>query len=433
VKHPEDAWIYELIFEMALAGHSEQAIQLELATRSARTRPARRDHRARPFDVGRVSQILDNPAYAGLVVHNGEVAGPGDWPRYVDPEDFYRLRDERRHRSHTTKRRPGRPTASYLLSEMATCGACGATMRVESYRRPRADGTRARRYVCNHHRGMHRDSPEWCPALPFDADEADKLVVSGIDTLLIDAASLREQLNAGRTASIERLGRIVEDARADVMKADRVAAKAHDVWERALEGDDAEGAAIAMDTVRRKRAEVERATIRLNAALDAINAEPAEDEQDVLAQVWHAISGRVADAHGDIRRLNAVLREWFAAFRLSHDANGAARISPILSPAAFEPILRNADRWTPGVTLTIGEDEATMGPCDDDGCGDLHVADPIAFVEAVDAAHQAGEDVLIKVAAPSSLGGDTKPSSTSQNASVLPARATMSNSPQRVR
>ena len=44
-KHPEDAWIYELIWEMALAGSSAQTIQLELSARGARTRPARKDHK----------------------------------------------------------------------------------------------------------------------------------------------------------------------------------------------------------------------------------------------------------------------------------------------------------------------------------------------------------------------------------------------------
>jgi Recombinase/Resolvase, N terminal domain len=85
-KHPEDAWMYELIFGMAKAGHSAQAIQLELSSRGAMTRPVRKDHNARPFDVNRISQILDNPAYAGLLVHKGNVVGPGNWPRYIDPE-----------------------------------------------------------------------------------------------------------------------------------------------------------------------------------------------------------------------------------------------------------------------------------------------------------------------------------------------------------
>ncbi len=80
IKHPERKQIIEMIWGLALAGSSELAIQLECASREYMTAPVRKDHRARPFDVNRISQILDSPTYAGLVVYHGEVLpNTGNW------------------------------------------------------------------------------------------------------------------------------------------------------------------------------------------------------------------------------------------------------------------------------------------------------------------------------------------------------------------
>jgi hypothetical protein len=353
IKHPEDGWIYELIWQMARAGHSELSIQLELSARGARTRPARKDHQSRPFDINRISQILDNPAYAGLLVHNGEIVGAGRWPRYVEPEEFFRLRDERRERCHAAKRKPGRPPLGYLLSELASCGVCGRPMRAETSRRGLADGTRRRRYTCSAHRAYHPKSVEWCAATPVDAETADKLVFSGIDNLLTNADTLREQLSAGRTAEIERIGRIAETARQEVATAERVARKAQERYERALEDDDDDAADINLAAVRRKREDASRANDRLNAALDAINTAPAHDDQDVLARVWEALGGQVADAEGDIRKLNAALREWFDTFELRH-TSGALEVVPVLSRSALARIWAAPERWPHGFHARAG-------------------------------------------------------------------------------
>ncbi len=343
IKHPEDAWIIELIFGMATAGHSAQAIQLELSSRGAMTRPVRRDHSARPFDTTRINQILDNPAYAGLVVHKGKVVGPGDWPRYIEPEDWTRIREERRERAHVTRRKVGRPPLGYLLSELAVCSQCGGSMRAVTDRKVRRDGTRLRSYICTAHITHHRDSAEWCRALPFDAAGVDRIVIGGIDTLLLDADNLREQLSAGRTADIERLGEVAASAREDAAKADRVVLKAQERYERALQEDDDEAADIALTAVRNQREEAERARARLNAALDALNVEPEADDGDVLARIWHALSGQVADAQGDIRKLNAALREWFDRFEL-HGGRDGYRVVPVLSTRAVELALREPQR-----------------------------------------------------------------------------------------
>ena len=339
IKHPEDAWIYQLIFEMAKAGSGAVTIQLELSARDARTRPARKDHNARPFDVNRISQILDNEAYAGLLVHKGEVVGPGDWPRYIEPEDFYRLREERRTRMPDTTRQPGRPPVGYLLSNLAVCGECGGPMRASTHRRDRH-----RSYVCKAHRNYHRSSAEWCPSSPVDAEQADLLVLSGIDGLLTDADTLREQLSAGRTAQIDRMGKVAEDARRDAQEADRVAERAQERYARALAEDDDVAAEIALDVVRDAREKSQSARARLDAALDALSTDSVPDDRDVLDRVWESLSGRIKDAAGDVQKLNAVLRERFLAFRLERGEDGLLRIVPTLSAAAIARAMDDAMR-----------------------------------------------------------------------------------------
>jgi DNA invertase Pin-like site-specific DNA recombinase len=344
IKHPEDKWIYELIFEMARAGHSEQSIQLELSTRGAKTRPHRKDHRSRPFDASRVGQVLNNPAYAGVLTHNGE-RYEGRWPRYIDIEEFDRLRAEREARSHATKRKAGRPAIGYLLTEVAVCGVCFGPCRVMTTRPSRATSTPRRRYICKAHLDHHPDSEEFCPALPYDAELADKIVLSGLDKLLGDAASLREQLNAGRVAQVERMGEVARSAREEAAKVDRAITKAQAHYERALaEGDD-ETADIALTAVRNLRSQGEQARQRLNAALDAINAEPRTEDEDVLNRVWEVLSGRMKDAEGDLKKLTAALREWFQGFGLQRGDDGSLSVVPILSASAIARILKEPNRW----------------------------------------------------------------------------------------
>lgn len=375
-KHPEDAWIYELIWEMALAGRSALTIQLELSNRGARTRPARKDHQARPFDVNRISQILDNPAYAGLLVHNGEVVGPGSWPAYVSPEDFWRLRGERQVR--TPKRPRGRPAGTvtagstidpetgkrvyamaepmpYLLAQLATCGECGASMRAKTQR-----GTR--RYVCSAHVEHHRNSEERCSALPIDAEAADKLVVERLDQLLADADAFRAQLAAGEANRIERLRRIATDGQAEADKADRVVERAMARYTAALAEDDEETADINLAAVRRARQEAEAARSRSNAALDALRASPAPEPSDVLQRVWAALSGQLGEAGNDVRRMNAALRETFERFQVSVGQYTGLRIVPVISADVL------AGMTSTPAAFQVGKVSAYV--LDDDGCVD---------------------------------------------------------------
>lgn len=114
VKHPEDAEKFEMIFRLALEGKSRRTISLELERRGYLTRPLRKDRKPQPFGVRRIGLTLSNPFYAGLQAWGDELFS-GDWPRYIEPEDFYRLKAERQPQ---VKDRGGHPAAAvYLLSQ----------------------------------------------------------------------------------------------------------------------------------------------------------------------------------------------------------------------------------------------------------------------------------------------------------------------------
>ncbi len=360
IKDPDRKHIWDLGWEMALAGKSLLAIQLEFSSRGFVTAPVRKDHRVKPFDVNRLSTSFDNPAYAGLVVYHGDVLGPGNWPAYVDVEDFWRQREERRKRGGGTKRRPGRPANGYLLAELATCHECGTAMRVRTNNKGGG-----RRYACQAHELHHKDSAEWCPVKPFDAVAVDRIVLSGLDRLLSDADSLRGQLLAGRAADRERLGEVASSARAEAANAERAAERAEAAYADALADEDDDRCEVLLAAATRKRREARHAMERADAALDALSGDTVEDSaEDVLGRVWEALSGRIDDAEGDVRKLNAALREWFEAFSLHRpdpDVD-AIWVGPSLNAEALAEVMRDPDRFPGYVRGVLTSGEVFVGP-----------------------------------------------------------------------
>lgn len=341
IKDPERKAMFELLFKLALEGHSAHAIELELASRGYRTAPVKRGQRPRPIDVHWINQKLANPLYAGYVTHKGRIVGEGDWPRYIEPDDWHRLQAERKARASATQRQPGRPPEGYLLSGLAVCGECGRRLQATTYRKHRKDAAPIRRYVCPGHRDHAERSPHYCPVKAFDAPEVDRLVLRGIDGLLADADALRSQLGAGHRAERTRLEDEVAKAREDVAKAERVVERAMARYEAALAAEDDEGADINLTAVRRARQDAAAARTRQDAALDALSAPVEVDDGDVLQRIWEALSGRCAECGDDVQKLNVALREHFDQFELRRDPEGNALVTPRLSMAALARVIRS--------------------------------------------------------------------------------------------
>lgn len=337
---PERRMVIELIWALALDGSSCESIQLALSSRGYRTSFR---GKARPFDTQRVSQILNTCAYAGIVKHKGEVLPvQALWPRYVEPEDWHRLQRERAERSGTTKRSRGRQATRHLLRGLAVCGECGGPMIPQTERKLRDDGTRRRYYQCKANKDYHRESAEWCPALPIDGEVADSAVLHGLDGLLADADALREGLNAGRQNECEKLEDIASRAQAVVAKCDKAVARADELAGEAFANDDTKQQETLLAIATQRRAERERALTRLNAALDAISElDSYEPVEDVQTRLLAALSGSLKEAEGDLVRLNAALREWLETVVLQREADGSVTLLPRLSAEAAKRLIND--------------------------------------------------------------------------------------------
>jgi hypothetical protein len=145
-----------------------------------------------------VRKILQNPRYAGLRAYNGEILGKAKWSAAVS-EDVYQavcdiLADPARRSGTSTGR-------VYLLTGIALCGLCGASMDVTSTTR-----TRRPAYRCRGCFGVQRQvAPvddhvtelvvEWL-SLPSAADILLDQNRPDLRELRLEASGLREKLDA---------------------------------------------------------------------------------------------------------------------------------------------------------------------------------------------------------------------------------------------
>jgi DNA invertase Pin-like site-specific DNA recombinase len=403
-RDPDRAPVIEMIWRLAVDGWSDRAIVLELDRRGHMTAPYKRGAQPRPFDANRVRQTLTSAVYAGLTVHRGEVVGAGTWPAYVSVADFQRIRATRSQRAGQQRSTPG-PAPSYVLARVAVCGTCGAPMDVVTSRYRRKDSSRQRTYTCR----AHRERPQDCAARPVDATVVDRAFVANLTSFLGDVEAWRDRLAGDRDAESARMAREVERAQADAAdharKAERLAAKYTELLDA---GDDA-GAAAVLDMVKARRADLERAERRLAAATDALrdipSGEPVDALLDFFAGLRDELAGRVQGAGGDVRRLNATVRDFFDRVELTHVDDGV-RILPVLGSAAAERILSDPDRWPHDVaTVLPGGRRLSHGQAMD--------LDDIRAMEAIAAATQRGEgvDLTAEIGGPPAVvaRGDTPP------------------------
>ncbi|WP_261877153.1 recombinase family protein [Mycobacterium marinum] len=133
---PEASAIQQAVCDV-LAGKSLRALTREWNARAIPTAGSAKEWRATM-----IRRILMNPRYAALVVHQGEVVGPGVWKPLID-EDTHRgivayLSDPSRV-GHVSFERKYQGSGVYL------CGICGDRMVHFS-----PAGARPRAYACSH-------------------------------------------------------------------------------------------------------------------------------------------------------------------------------------------------------------------------------------------------------------------------------------------
>ncbi len=184
--------LIEMIFALALRGKSTAAITRAINEAGWQTKPLIKRQRPKAWDVQGVLDVLNNPRYAGLAAHKGEVVAYGNWPTYITEREYHRLK-KRRSRPRPTKTPRRRDT--FLLSRLGKCGICGSSLHCFTDEQ-RSDGTFPRRYLCWSHNRGGNGSPR-CPSLPMDADLVEAMFASTIHRFLLEGeedAAVRAEL-----------------------------------------------------------------------------------------------------------------------------------------------------------------------------------------------------------------------------------------------
>ena len=179
VLDPQRQPLLELIFRLALRGRSPGQIAATVNNAGWQTKMIQRRRPPRPFEVGKIYELLQNPRYAALSVRGGEVLARGHWPAYISERQHERIL---RLLAHPNPAKTHRQRETYLLARVGHCGHCGSPFHVMSGKR-RPDGEFSRRYVCSSH-SKHRGRLQ-CAAMPIDAHTAEAIVIASIGTLLI--------------------------------------------------------------------------------------------------------------------------------------------------------------------------------------------------------------------------------------------------------
>ena len=132
--------------------------------------------------------MMTAPSLAGLQMHDGKIVGTGDWPPVLDRVTYERLRERL-----TEKRRT--PSGRYLLSGVATCGACGHTLSGH------VRGT-MRLYGCNAAAGG-------CGHVYASRDRVDEIVTARMAALMTEGLEL-----TAPASDAEQLAAEIADAEA---------------------------------------------------------------------------------------------------------------------------------------------------------------------------------------------------------------------------
>ncbi|WP_026919493.1 recombinase family protein [Gordonia shandongensis] len=119
---PEQAPRVQEIIRRILAGDSIYRICRDFTDRGI-PRPRSSDTNA--WDATTVRRIANNPAYAGLRVHHGQVVGPGTWEPIISVDDHERAKSLVSDPSRTTRPKTGDGPA-WLLSGILACAHCGS-------------------------------------------------------------------------------------------------------------------------------------------------------------------------------------------------------------------------------------------------------------------------------------------------------------------
>jgi site-specific DNA recombinase len=111
-----EAEVVREIFTRRASGESATSIARDLADRGITTTSGKR------WRQSSVSKLISRPGYCGLREHNGQIVGPTSYPHLVE-ESLWRAAT-----GEAAKSSPGTNARKHLLSGIAVCGKCSASM-----------------------------------------------------------------------------------------------------------------------------------------------------------------------------------------------------------------------------------------------------------------------------------------------------------------
>lgn len=117
--------------QRVLAGETPYAVAQDFNTRGVPT-PRGGQH---GWDLIQIKRLCVNPAYIAKRVHRGQVVADAMWPPILDEATFYALTSKLNDPARRTQRDSA---VKYLLSGIATCGACGGRIRARKNKNHRA-------------------------------------------------------------------------------------------------------------------------------------------------------------------------------------------------------------------------------------------------------------------------------------------------------
>lgn len=186
----DEAAVLREVVERFLAGESQRSLCSWLEEQGIRTSAEG------PWRTSQLATTLKNPRYAGLLVHRGEIVGPGVWEPIITDDQRNRVLAVFDGRKSTGRRTP----RTSLLSGLVRCSKCENLLYSAS--RKNKNGSRTRRYVC-------QSGPDHggCGKLTVVAEPLEELVTAAV-LFRLDTPDLAGAL-AGKAEADDEASKLV--------------------------------------------------------------------------------------------------------------------------------------------------------------------------------------------------------------------------------
>lgn len=365
-RDPERWPVIRRVLDLGLAGRTSGTAARELKAAGLRARKYVRrpkgERRGEPefefvrWEGWRVRAVWALPHYAGLMVHDGEVVGEGNWPRLIEPADWHKLQRITAERARVNENQTpngSRRRHADLMAGLCRCGECGSAMHTIR-NAPRVDGTQARFLHC----AESRDANGGCSAPRIRAEAIEAPFVGQLDAFAVDLDALVAERASTIAGAADALAGRLGQAEAEVERIDRLRSRVQADYLRQVEAGD-DGAAQVASTaladlaVERERAEVEVAELRGRLAAAETTDPAGDDLLDAYSELTAALRGHVTGE--SVEAVNGRLREALSHVVVTADEDAGVTVQAHLSPAFLAVLAPPPDGLEVGTPEAVAE------------------------------------------------------------------------------